>query len=208
MNRSFKVNLLAVGALLLLMHALYFVNRDFFLEDRLVENAQVMFLVLASASAFLRSRQADWMKYQWLYRLLAVAAFVLVLEELSFGQRILGFATPEFMAARNTQREFNFHNLWFGLVDRLVMGTIGVVSLAVVLLRKARVAIPLEPRYLPAASNATYLMLVAIAVYYYASGILIFAVHLFPEERSYMELHEALLYWVLLLLVNTRPDEL
>jgi hypothetical protein len=37
--------------------------------------------------------------------------FVFFGEEISWGQRILGFETPEAVKARNMQKEFNFHNL-------------------------------------------------------------------------------------------------
>jgi hypothetical protein len=33
------------------------------------------------------------------------------MEELSWGQRIIGFASPEYFRARNSQSELNFHNL-------------------------------------------------------------------------------------------------
>ena len=43
----------------------------------------------------------------------ALAGLVVLGEEISWGQRIFGFATPEGLAAVNYQREFNFHNLDF-----------------------------------------------------------------------------------------------
>ena len=208
MNQTLKVTLAGMAALVVVMHALYVADRRYFLEDQLVENVQAVLLLAASALALARSYQDGWRRYAWLYRTLALVALVLLMEELSWGQRIIGFATPKLMAARNTQGEFNFHNLWFGLVDRLVMGVIGVVSLVVVLLRRFKIAIPGEPRYVPAASNNTYLLLVAVSAYYYASGVLIFALRVFPNERSYMELHEALFYGLLVALVNTRPSDL
>jgi hypothetical protein len=206
--RAFMTTLCWMGAMLVVMHGMYLWDRGFFLEDRVIENAQAVLLLLAGLTALVRSRQDAWRRYAWLYRTLAVVALVLLLEELSYGQRIIGFATPALVAAKNTQREFNFHNLWFGMVDRVVMGAIGVVSLAVVALRRAKLAVPLEPRLIPAASNRTYLLLAFVSAYYYVSGLLIFAFRVFPTERSYMELHETLFYGVLVLLVNTRPADL
>lgn len=43
--------------------------------------------------------------------LLACGLLWLALEEISYGQRMLGFATPEILAGLNTKREFNIHNL-------------------------------------------------------------------------------------------------
>lgn len=43
----------------------------------------------------------------------ALAAFIVLGEEISWGQRIFGFLTPEWLAAINYQNEFNLHNLEF-----------------------------------------------------------------------------------------------
>jgi hypothetical protein len=43
---------------------------------------------------------------------LAALFFVVGMEEISWGQRMLGFSTPESMDALNVQAEFNLHNLW------------------------------------------------------------------------------------------------
>lgn len=47
------------------------------------------------------------------------------LEEISYGQRIIGFETPLWFQKYNTQGEFNFHNLRFGgfKVNRYIFGT-------------------------------------------------------------------------------------
>jgi hypothetical protein len=46
----------------------------------------------------------------WL--LLALLMFVCFGEEASWGQHLIGFETPEFMAGWNAQDETNLHNLW------------------------------------------------------------------------------------------------
>ncbi|MEW6755792.1 MAG: hypothetical protein AB1505_33165 [Candidatus Latescibacterota bacterium] len=62
-----------------------------------------------------------------------VLACVLVVaagEEVSWGQRWLGFATPDFLAERNVQRETNLHNLggyWFQHVSFLGVLSVGVL---------------------------------------------------------------------------------
>ncbi len=43
----------------------------------------------------------------------AVALLLMFVEEISWGQRALGFATPSWMLAENRQFEFNLHNLFF-----------------------------------------------------------------------------------------------
>jgi hypothetical protein len=47
------------------------------------------------------------------FLLLGLLFFVLLGEEISWGQRILGFETPKGIEERNIQDEFNFHNLDF-----------------------------------------------------------------------------------------------
>jgi hypothetical protein len=47
------------------------------------------------------------------FLLLGLLFVVLLGEEISWGQRIIGFATPESIEAKNVQNEFNIHNLEF-----------------------------------------------------------------------------------------------
>ena len=48
-----------------------------------------------------------------LYYLLLAGAFFIGMEEISWGQRLIGFEEPEFWARHNVQSEFTFHNLSF-----------------------------------------------------------------------------------------------
>ncbi|PJB54366.1 MAG: hypothetical protein CO099_02010 [Bdellovibrio sp. CG_4_9_14_3_um_filter_39_7] len=62
--------------------------------------------------------------------LLAFLFFFGAAEEISWGQRIFDFKTPEWFMAHNTQGEFNLHNLKFGnfKVNRIIFGTVlGIV---------------------------------------------------------------------------------
>ncbi len=43
--------------------------------------------------------------------------FLIGMEEISWGQRLLGFETPEGLAERNWQQEFNFHNIHTDLFE-------------------------------------------------------------------------------------------
>ncbi|MBX7166766.1 MAG: hypothetical protein K1X74_10510 [Pirellulales bacterium] len=88
-------------------------------EDGLFESLGAMACLVASVGCFataaaLRrhvpaasmSRVAAWV---------ALGAMLLLMfgEEISWGQRVLGFATPEWARKGNIQREFNLHNLRF-----------------------------------------------------------------------------------------------
>ena len=86
-------------------------------EDGLIENVGTIGFLVASICFFLafwRARQQPD-RYSLLKQLaylgLAGLFFVIVGEEISWGQRIFDFATPEGLREVNTQDEFNFHNL-------------------------------------------------------------------------------------------------
>lgn len=83
-------------------------------EDSLLEWPQ-FFLVLASSPIFActgvllmrRGQRAIGL----LYLLIAVGAFLVAGEEISWGQRVFGWGTPESLAAINHQAETNVHNI-------------------------------------------------------------------------------------------------
>lgn len=43
---------------------------------------------------------------------IALVAFFMLLEEISYGQHFFGFESPEVFQEHNKQKEFNLHNLW------------------------------------------------------------------------------------------------
>jgi hypothetical protein len=69
----------------------------------------IAFLVAARRSAYLRERASVWAYVVIL--LWAALCFVCAGEEISWGQRIIGFETPEKIKSANLQEEFNIHNL-------------------------------------------------------------------------------------------------
>jgi hypothetical protein len=107
-------------------------------EDRLIE--WITFAGFATAGALcigLARRPANrWLR---LWRL-GLALFFLVCagEEISWGQRIFGFGTPDAVAAHNEQDEFNLHNLRFEHLSPLALvswclkcfGIVGPLALA------------------------------------------------------------------------------
>lgn len=62
------------------------------------------------AKAFKRRNQR---LMAWLYYLIVAAAFFVGMEELSWGQKLIGFEEPEFISRHNVQSEFTLHNLSF-----------------------------------------------------------------------------------------------
>lgn len=84
------------------------------LEDGVVENLTAALLLVAAAvlggrAVGARRRQAR--SAAALFAVAALACVVLGMEEISWGQRILGFGTPEALSEANTQGEANLHNV-------------------------------------------------------------------------------------------------
>ena len=88
-------------------------------EDGIMESAGALSFLAASVVFFtlflrLRKRKADvpqdlgaW----WWYLILAALFLFITGEEISWGQRIFGWETPEWMAENNVQEETTIHNL-------------------------------------------------------------------------------------------------
>ena len=82
-------------------------------EDSILEYIQVIFFAAAMFYAgALAYRLFSTQKLFWAmaYGLLAFLLFLVVGEEISWGQRLLGISTPEYIAAENSQGEINIHN--------------------------------------------------------------------------------------------------
>ena len=84
--------------------------RNLLSEDGLVENLTALSAFLAGGLLF----AAAWMEKRRLPRIAflvgGLAMAFLGGEEISYGQRIFGFATPDFLSSNN-QGESNFHNM-------------------------------------------------------------------------------------------------
>lgn len=104
-------------------------------EDRLIESLTAVFLAF-TGFLFLRYSVFSLREKSFQYRNLRTVLFVfagLVFltaagEEISWGQRIFEFETPENLVQLNDQNEFNFHNIDKKFFDRAVdRGTIAFV---------------------------------------------------------------------------------
>lgn len=83
-------------------------------EDSIVEYATFIALVLASLFSIQAARLLWRLQMKIagiLLTLLAAFTLLVALEEISYGQRILGFQTPEALEEINKQQEFNIHNI-------------------------------------------------------------------------------------------------
>ena len=88
-------------------------------EDGPLETATVIFAAAAGIlliSVHYRCRQLSVLVKRSHYTLLTLMTVFMIFfagEEINWGQKILGFGTPEFIGEENQQSEFNIHNLSF-----------------------------------------------------------------------------------------------
>lgn len=76
--------------------------------------AVLFFVLFFNKNKFYKAEDSAYFstKFRRIFFLLLGLLFIVLLgEEISWGQRILGFETPENIEKRNIQNEFNFHNL-------------------------------------------------------------------------------------------------
>jgi len=110
--RATKRYLLIITLYSVASYSLYFFFDEEFMikvgeEDGVFEYLTAFFFIATSVVSvilFVRS------KVIW-FALLAIVFFVGFGEEISWGQRILGYGTPESVNTQNIQGEFNIHNL-------------------------------------------------------------------------------------------------
>ncbi len=113
-------------------------------EDGWIENmGAALFLATAAlmACVSLRLHRSGAVLLSGLFGVAAVAFVVAAGEEISWGQRIFDFQTPEKLAAINDQNEFNFHNIQKGPIDRCVHYAILLSGTAVILLSSFRITL-------------------------------------------------------------------
>lgn len=96
-------------------------------EDGIIEYLSGLFFFMAALVSFYHFYYVKSGGDNYLFRtgrnylILLLGLFFLFCagEEISWGQRVFGIATPEFMEKENAQKEFNFHNLYmFQGIDR------------------------------------------------------------------------------------------
>lgn len=120
--------------------------RLFIQEDHLVEVLQVVLFLGSSILSFLLAK--FWMGKQKLvaiaFAVVGLAFLIMVGEEISWGQRIIGVETPDHIAETNLQNEINLHNHqdFFGLVYRgyMLIGLIGSTAWIGVWLIKSKIS--------------------------------------------------------------------
>lgn len=117
-------------------------------EDSAIEWLSALLLFAAAAFMAFRFRQT-WRspatrQFRTLHLVLAagfVGLFLLMgMEEVSWFQRQIGFATPAAVAERNWQGEFNLHNLQTDIAELLLYSATGLFLILLPLLRESQIA--------------------------------------------------------------------
>ena len=89
-------------------------------EDGLIEYASALLLIGAAAlAAAVALKGSGRRTLRGFHAFLALLFLVMCGEEISWGQRIIGFGTPESIEELNVQQEVNFHNMFGYLFDHL-----------------------------------------------------------------------------------------
>ena len=138
---------------------IYFADAEIFewyiKEDGYVETLTVVFLVLTAIVALSKAYNFNQQSIKSFYIFIAIIFLFGAGEEISWGQRIFNFETPEKLGALNTQNDFTVHNVRLNGVklNKLIFGTvmyIGVFAyflLGPLLLQKSRSVQNLVEKY-------------------------------------------------------------
>ncbi len=99
-------------------------------EDYWVENLTAVWFLLAGILLFVTAWAERSFLRRCVYILGGMAMVFAAGEEISWGQRIFGFATPDFLMPLNMQEEFNVHNIANGMFDILWLNGVLILCMA------------------------------------------------------------------------------
>lgn len=121
-----------------------------FREDKFIENLTAVAFLLTGGMLFAAALAARRPFPRFAYIIGGAAMAFLAGEEISWGQRIIGFETPAFLETLNTRGEFNIHNLFEGrllrLIQRETLSALCIGACAAFFWRKDRIfGIPSPP---------------------------------------------------------------
>lgn len=125
---TFVFTLVGLGHYFALTNPEYFAG-VYTVEDGLLENITVIFLLVGSLACWRRSlvlRHEKTKLFIFMCFMLGALFFFGAGEEISWGQRIFNIETPEFFKTHNIQNETNLHNLLVGgvKINKLIFGLI------------------------------------------------------------------------------------
>jgi len=131
---------------------------ELYMEDHFLENITALFFLLASVLLVIKFFRPG-MYYRWWLLFVALLFFVVAMEEISWGQRIIGWSTPASLAEFNYQNETNLHNVLNPIMTPIyVIGNfmIGCFLLFIGKIRTYLSRFSWKDKILPALPTATY----------------------------------------------------
>lgn len=143
-SKSIAISIITVSfaAILITFHADPAILYNQIHEDGLVEYLSAFFLMLASVTMltlayyYMRSKATLFKPLAALF--IASVFFIMCMEEISWGQRIIGVDSPEFFVSNNMQNETNLHNLHTNFFQALLyLGAFTLLTLLPVFRSKA-----------------------------------------------------------------------
>lgn len=125
------IKLTSVGLLALILFWVIFKDDfpDLYLEDGFFESGTAILFLMSSTICLFGVFAGS--KRNYLLLLPTVLFFVFGMEEISWGQRLMGWQTPSYIERINQQNETNIHNLLNGnLVSTIITTTVALFLLA------------------------------------------------------------------------------
>ncbi len=108
--------LILLALIFLLLYALLSRTTNLYIEDGIFEWLTMIFSVLAAIMILIKLVKQGTKNQKFLL-ILALVFIIFGMEEISWGQRIFGWNTPEILSEYNYQGETNLHNLFNPIID-------------------------------------------------------------------------------------------
>lgn len=159
-------------------------------EDGPVETIQFFIVLSISILSINKALSASVQKSKVVFMVIGILSFFVAMEEISWGQRILGIETPEKLKEINVQDETTLHNI--GIFNQLQIYAYILIALVGTILPQIRPNLFIKNTFLPI--NTQSIFLVFPVVFYIYS---LFSTSLFHwAEIIEVHFYFGLLVWV------------
>ena len=158
LTRYVKPSLLAVDhvrlkacytiiGIMIVVHFFWADNRLLYFEDGIMEYLTVILALISTILFLLTSKKIGGQSGKVLF-LISFLLILFALEEISWGQRLAGWETPELLKKINHQQELNIHNIFNFLVPLIYVLFFSSLSLIFLFRDKILKLIDSRPKYI------------------------------------------------------------
>jgi len=129
-----------------------------YMEDHLLENMTAIFFFAASILLIVKFFHPG-MYYRWWLLFVAALFFFIAMEEISWGQRIIGWSTPETFSEFNYQNETNLHNILNPVMTPLYVIANFLIGIFLLYIKEVRLFLfrfPWKDKILPVLPTSVY----------------------------------------------------